>query len=513
MAQRPPTILIIMDGISSTEPSPGNAVAMADCPFLYNAWNRYPRGLLQASAEYVGLPKAVKGNSEVGHTNIGAGQVVYQYLPRIDNTIARGLLNKNSEIVAFIAEAKKRGTPIHLMGCLSDGNVHASLPHWVAFMRLLAEEGVTNKVYIHAFTDGRDTPPQNARVYFEILDQTIAEFNLGQLASVVGRQIAMDRNMYWPRIQQAYDLLTAGKGAVAHSWREVLQESYAKNITDEFIEPHFIVGADNKPITIQDNDLVFFCNFRPDRAVELTTAFTEESFDGFARTVFLPNLYFMTMVRYKKELTKPHVVFQPLPVKVPIGRVISDAGLTQLRIAESQKYPHVTYFANGGTNTVFPGEHRINIPSRNDVTYDKIPEMSIQQVTDTVLQKIDENIYSFILLNFANGDMVGHTGVLESGIKAVQHVDRCVELVVKKILSKGGTAFITADHGNVDEMINLKTGVIDTEHSIFPVPLIVVQDKVPAKYLGVGQLADLAPTILNWMGLSVPSDMTGHKLL
>lgn len=508
-----PVVLLILDGIASHDPHPGNAVTLADPEFLTSAWESYPHGLLYASAEYVGLPKYVKGNSEVGHTNIGAGKVVYQYLPRINQAIEKELFYSNQAISQVLEHVRNNGSTLHLMLCFSDGDVHATLNHLQASLEFCKRQNFTQPIMIHAFTDGRDSPQKSADTYFKMLDEWIASMGIGQLATIIGRQYAMDRNKTWDRTQKAYDLLTQNKGSLVNSWSDALADSYANNKTDEFLDPYVIKNEKVQQYGfIKDNDGVFFLNFRPDRAVQLTEALVSPEFASFPREKVAQNLKFVSMVRYNKDYPVL-VAFPPADVNLPLGSVVSMAGLRQLRLSESQKFPHVTYFVNGGNNIVYPGEMRINIPSPNVPTFDMQPEMSIYQVLDKFLYELSQDIFDLYVINFANGDMVGHTGNIEAGIKAIKHVDYCTAQVVKAVLAKNGAVFITADHGNIDEMINLQTGEIDTEHSIFPVPFIAVYKGAKNYEFPMGQLSDIAPTILDFLGLDIPSDMTGRVLI
>lgn len=508
-----PVVLLILDGIASNEPYDGNAVAAAKTPFLESLWDSYPHGLLHASAEHVGLPVNVKGNSEVGHTNIGAGQVVYQYLPRINASIKKGAFFTNIALTQVIEKTKIKGTNLHVLGCLSDGNVHTSLEHFRATLEFCAKSGQKN-VFLHIFTDGRDSEPKSASRYFEQLEAWIAQYQVGKIATIIGRQYAMDRNKTWPRTQRAYDLLTKHVGTPVASWSEALAKSYSSEIHDEFLEPYVISEPEVKAKGyIKDGDGVLFLNFRPDRAIQLTQAFVVEDFPHFERAVVVKDLTFATMVRYQKDLPVL-VAYPPQDVKMPLGRVVSMAGMRQLRLTESQKFPHVTYFINGGANTVYPGEMRINIPSPDVPTFDLKPEMSIYEVTETFKKNLDYNIYDLFIMNFANGDMVGHSGVFDAGVKAVEHVDTCAAQVIKHVLAKNGAVLVTADHGNVDEMTNEMTGEIDTEHSIFPVPFISVYKGAKNNYqFPLGSLQDIAPTVLDFLGLEVPPDMTGRVLV
>jgi len=508
-----PVVLLILDGMASNEPYDGNAVAAANTPFLESIWDTYPHGLLHASAEHVGLPVNVKGNSEVGHTNIGAGQTVYQYLPRINTAIRNGTFQKNTVLEELLSSSKMRKTPIHILGCMSDGNVHTSIEHVRAFLEMCSKSGQKN-VFIHVSTDGRDSSPKEAAKYLDQLDLWIKKYGVGEIATVIGRQYSMDRGKTWNRTKKAYDLLVSHKGTFVKSWKEAIDVSYKAGVTDEFLEPFIIKGKNiAEKGFIKDGDAVFFMNFRPDRAIQLTRALVEEEFQEFDREKEARGVNMVSMVRYRKDLPVK-TVFKPQNVKMPLGRIVSMAGMRQLRLAEEQKFPHVTYFVNGGVNTVFPGEMRISVPSPDVSTFDKKPEMSIYEVTQTFIKNLEYNLYDFYIINFANGDMVGHSGVFEAGVKAIEHVDTCTAQIVKHVLARNGAVFVTADHGNADEMINTTTGEIDTEHSIFPVPFVSVYKNAKNNYqIPLGALSDIAPTVLDFLGLQIPAEMTGRVLI
>ncbi len=508
-----PLVLLILDGVGSYKPYKGNAVALGNTPFLEKLWDSTPHTLLFASAEYVGLPIGVKGNSEVGHTNLGAGRVVYQDLPRINKAIENRSFFANPILKNAVSYAKAHTNTVHLLGCLSDGDVHASIDHFEAFLRFFRDFAPDLNVYIHAFTDGRDSPPKSAATYFQRLDSWIKEYKVGKLATIIGRQYAMDRNFTWERTRLAYDLLTLGKGTPVSSWEEAINISYNAGVTDEFFKP-FVIKDNGKIHTIGDQDVVFFLNYRPDRAVQLTKAFVEPDFMGFEREKVLHDLFFVTMTRYSKDLEGlVKVLFPPNDVVAPMGELVSAAGMRQLRLAESQKYPHVTYFFNGGSNVLYPGEDRVKVPSPDVPTFDLKPEMSIYEVVDVFEQRINQNVYDFFVINFANGDMVGHTGNLKASMKAMEHVDKAVKRVAELVLAKDGLLCVTADHGNVEEVINEKTGGIDTEHSIYPVPFMLVSKDAKARWLQMGKLADVAPTLLYYLGIEPPAYYTGRVLV
>ena len=508
-----PVVLLILDGVGSYKPYKGNAVALGNTPTLARLWDSTAHTLLFASAEYVGLPEGVKGNSEVGHTNIGAGRVVFQDLPRINKAIENGNFFESPILKNAVSFAKANNNTVHLMGNLSDGSVHSTIEHLRVLLQFFRDYAPDLNVYIHAFTDGRDAPPKSAPIYFKKVDSWINEYKVGRIASIVGRQYAMDRNFTWPRTQLAYDLLTKGKGTVVSGWEEAVKVSYEQGITDEFFKP-FIIKDNGNIHTIKNKDVVIFFNYRPDRAVQLTKAFVEPTFMGFDRGEFLKDLFFITMTRYSKDLeglTK--VLFPPDDVRLPMGNLVSSAGMRQLRLAESQKYPHVTYFFNGGTNVLYPGEDRVKVPSPNVPTFDLKPEMSIYEVVSVFEERIKQGVYDFFVINFANGDMVGHSGNLVASMKAMEHVDRAVKKVANLVLAHNGLLCITADHGNVEEVINEKTGGIDTEHSIYPVPFMMLHRDVKHKWLPMGKLADVAPTLLYYLGIDPPSSYTGRVLV
>jgi 2,3-bisphosphoglycerate-independent phosphoglycerate mutase len=508
-----PVVLLILDGVASHDPHPGNAVTRANPEFLSSIWESYPHGLLYAAAEYVGLPKYVKGNSEVGHTNIGAGKVVFQYLPRINQAIEKRLFHSNQAISTVIDTVKARGTALHLLLCVSDGDVHSTIKHLKPTLEMCKEHGLTQNVFIHAFTDGRDSPQRSADQYLTQVEEWLTQYGIGKIATVIGRQYAMDRNKTWDRTKKAYDLLTGHVGTQKPHWKDVLADSYANNIGDEFVEPYVIQDPDVAAQGyIKSNDGIFFLNIRPDRAVQLTEALTMPTFIGFQRERIPLNIVMATMVRYRKDFPVS-VAFPPADVTMPLGRVVSMAGMRQLRLSESQKFPHVTYFVNGGNNIVYPGELRINIPSPDVPTFDVVPEMSIYKVLDTFMHELSLNIFDLFIINFANGDMVGHTGVIDAGVMAVKHVDYCASIIVKNVLAKNGVVFVTADHGNVDEMIDLESGQVSTEHSIFPVPFVAVYKNARPYEFPIGQLSDIAPTVLDFLGLEAPPDMSGRVLI
>lgn len=510
-----PVILLILDGLGVAPPGPGNAITLAKTQYLDKYWSKYPHCYLHASGSAVGLPSGTNGNSEVGHMNIGAGKVVFQELPRIDNAIENKTFFQNQQLIEATEHVKKTKGKLHLMGLVSRGKVHSSMEHAFACVEFCKIQGLTkDQLFIHVFTDGRDTPPKSAATYIEELESECQRHKIGQIASVIGRFFAMDRDERWDRLRLAYDLLTKGVGKPHKNWKEAIEDSYSINATDEYIEPRVIVDNNNQPLaTVKPGDAIMFFNYRPDRAIQITKAFTQDDFRGWQRGGKFENIVFVGMNEYEDNIPKL-AAFPPEEISLPIGRIVSEAGMRQLRIAESEKFPHVTYFINGGNEIAYPAEDRIELPSPRDVaTYDQKPEMSLNEVTNILTQKIREQTYDFIIANFANPDMVAHTGVLEAGIKAVQYTDICTGKVVDTVLMMGGALIIIADHGNAEEMINLQTGKVDTEHSTNPVPFMFISKEAEPRELSFGILADVAPTLLAIMGIQKPTTMTGRNLL
>ncbi len=503
--------LIILDGFALREETEGNAIAQANKPNFDRYWNTYPHSTLHVSGESVGLPEGQMGNSEVGHLNIGAGRIVYQSLTRINKAIEdRSFFDKNVLLEA-IERAKRNGGALHLFGLLSDGGVHSHIDHLFALLEMAAEHEIDD-VYVHAFLDGRDVGPQTALPYIEATEEKMKQLGVGKIATVMGRYYAMDRDERWERVKLAYDALTYGEGKTALSAKEAVEQSYKEEVYDEFVLPTVIVEKDEKnPIaTIENGDAIVFFNFRPDRAIQLSKSYLLEDFSDFSRgEKKLDDIYFVQMVPYSDEIPGP-VVFETVDLKNTLGEVIAKAGYNQLRIAETEKYPHVTYFVSGGREEEFPGETRILIDSPKVPTYDLKPEMSAYEVTDALLEQLERDDLHAIILNFANPDMVGHSGMLEPTIKAVEAVDECLGKVVDKILELGGTAIITADHGNADEIID-ENGEPMTAHTTNPVPVIVTKENITLRNDGI--LADLAPTVLDLLHIEQPEEMTGKTLI
>jgi len=505
-----PLLLMILDGWGYLPEQEGNAILAAKTPNLDHLLKTYPSTMLEASGEAVGLPAGQMGNSEVGHLNIGAGRVVYQELTRINESIRTGELYTNQVLLDAIGNVKKHGSALHLMGLLSHGGVHSHMNHLRALIELAGREGL-KQVYVHAFLDGRDVPPAAALNDIREHEQFCRETGIARTATVSGRYYAMDRDRRWDRIELAYDALTRGSGLHAKDAGSAVSESYARGENDEFVKPTVIVDADGKPTaTIQDNDSVIFFNFRPDRARELTYAFVNTDFDGFERQVH-PETHFVCMTQYDEKLDVP-VAYPPEEIKNTLGEVLSQNHLTQLRIAETEKYAHVTFFLNGGVETRNKGEDRCLIPSPKVATYDLMPEMSVYEVTGKLISKIKTGKYDVIILNYANMDMVGHTGIFDAAVAAVEAVDECVGKVINVLLHAGGTAIVTADHGNAEQMTDHETGEPHTAHTCNPVRCIYVSDD-KAVTLAKGKLSDIAPTMLYLLGIGKPVEMTGKSLI
>ncbi len=500
-----PTTLIIMDGFGMAHSHlPGNAVEAAKTPRLDRFFQEFAHTELSASGLDVGLPAGQMGNSEVGHTNIGAGRVVFQDLPRITKSIADGDFFQNPAYLHAMDACVEKGTSLHLMGLLSDGGVHSHLDHLFALLQLAHDKGL-EKVYIHAFLDGRDVSPTSGADFVAKTVEKCREVGVGKIATVMGRYYAMDRDKRWDRVEQAYDAMVYGESAAYNPVPvAAVKASYAAGITDEFMEP-VVCDADG---TISDHDSVIFFNYRPDRAREITRALVDPEFDGFTRQFF--PLTFVCNTEYDATMPNVEVAFPRITVRNGLGEYLSQMGMTQLRIAETEKYAHVTFFFNGGSETVFPGEDRVLVASPKVATYDLQPEMSAYEVCDKCVERIESGAYDVIILNFANCDMVGHTGVMEAAVKAVETVDECVGRVVDATLKMGGIAMITADHGNAEQMKE-PDGSPMTAHTTNPVPFILCG--AGSELRSGGRLADIAPTILDVMGLACPEEMDGKTLI
>lgn len=508
-----PLVLIVLDGWGIAPDSDNNPISKAKIPFFKKLWYGYPHCKLLASGEAVGLPRGEAGNSEIGHINLGAGFVVYQDLYRINHAISDGTFSQNEAFLQALNHVKQNSSNLHLLGLIGPSVVHSSLEHLFSLLKLCKDQGINN-VYIHAFCDGRDSPPTSSQIFLSEVENSTKNIGCGKLATICGRYYAMDRDRRWERTKKAYDLLTLGKGKKALSFAKAISDSYKNKITDEFIEPTILLDENQKPYpSINDNDSVIFFNFRNDRPRQLTESFVLPNFEDFEREKKLTNLFFVTMTNYEKGLPVSAVAFRGSNVEVPVARVIADNGLRQLHIAESEKFPHVTYFFNGGREDPFPMEDRIEIPSPKVQTYDQKPEMSAWAVVEVLKERILGNIYDFILVNFANPDMVAHTGVFEAGIKAAEITDQVLQKIVPAITLRGGAVIVTSDHGNLEVMIDPDTGATDTEHNISPVPFIFVKEGLEPQELPMGILADVAPTILSLLKLEKPSTMTARNLL
>ncbi|MBW7477693.1 2,3-bisphosphoglycerate-independent phosphoglycerate mutase [Paenibacillus oenotherae] len=505
-----PVALIILDGFGLRNDVTGNAVAQANKPNYDRYLAQYPNTTLTACGEAVGLPEGQMGNSEVGHLNIGAGRIVYQDLTRISKSIRDGEFFDNETLIGAVRHAKSNGTKLHLYGLLSDGGVHSHIAHLFALLDLAKKEDLS-EVYIHAFLDGRDVSPDSAKGYLEQLQAKIAEVGVGRIATVQGRYYAMDRDKRWERTEKSYRAMVYGEGPQYTDPVQAVVESYEKSVYDEFVMPTVIVGEDGKPVgLVESNDAIVFFNFRPDRAIQLSQVFTNQDFRGFDRGLKIPmNLHFVCLTLFS-ETVGGYVAYSPKNLDNTLGEVLVQNGKAQLRIAETEKYPHVTFFFSGGRDVELPGETRILISSPKVATYDLKPEMSAYEVAEAAVKEIESDKHDAIILNFANPDMVGHSGMLLPTIKAVEATDECLGKVVDAVLAKGGVCLITADHGNADMVID-ELGRPFTAHTTNPVPLIVTKQGVTLREGGI--LADLAPTMLSLLELAKPVEMTGATLI
>ena len=503
------TMLMILDGYGINEKTEGNAVKLANTPHLDEILSKNPNTIIHTSGKDVGLPDGQMGNSEVGHTNIGAGRIVYQDLAKITKSIEDGDFFSIPEFTKAVENCKEHNSKLHLIGLVSDGGVHSHNRHLYALLEMAKRKGFED-VFVHCFMDGRDTPPASGENYIVDLEEKMKEKGIGKIATISGRFYSMDRDKRWQRVELAYNAMIKGEGEKAKSAVSAVEESYQREEFDEFIKPTVITNANGEPVAkIEENDSVIFFNFRPDRAREITRAIVDPDFDGFERKYF--KTYFVCMTPYDETMPNVEVAFKKEEIKNTFGEYISKLGLTQLRIAETEKYAHVTFFFNGGNEKQYEGEDRILVPSPKVETYDMKPEMSAGEVTEKVVEAINSRKYDAIILNYANPDMVGHTGSLEAAEKALEFLDGCVEKVVEAIKKNNGTLLITADHGNSEQMIDYKSGVPHTAHTTNPVPLVMV-GRINRK-LKEGRLADLAPTMLDIMGLKKPAEMTGESLL
>lgn len=502
-------MLLILDGYGIKEASKGNAVTESETPNLDNYFKQYPNTLLSADGLDVGLPHGQMGNSEVGHLNIGAGRIIYQELTRINKEIEEGNFYENEVFLNTIENVKKNNSSIHLLGLLSDGGVHSHIDHLKALIKLCKNRGLT-KVYVHGFLDGRDVHPQSALNYIDEIETFMKSEEIGEIASISGRYYAMDRDNRWERVEKAYNAIVNAKGPSYESAHKIVESAYKNKIFDEFVFPSVILKNGDPVASVKENDGIIFFNFRPDRAREITRAIIDKEFKGFERKYI--ESHFVSMTQYDKTFENLEVAYKPEIYKNTLGEVLSKENKTQLRIAETEKYAHVTFFFNGGVETPNNLEDRILVPSPKVATYDLKPEMSAEEVTESVLEAIEDEKYDFILLNFANPDMVGHTGVFEAAKIAVETVDKLTGKIVEAIKAKNGSVYITADHGNAEQMLDPDTGEVFTAHTTSKVPFIVIGEG-NINFKKDGRLADIAPTVLDFMNINIPSEMTGESLV
>ncbi|QGU00354.1 2,3-bisphosphoglycerate-independent phosphoglycerate mutase [Candidatus Syntrophocurvum alkaliphilum] len=507
-----PLVLMIIDGWGERTAEKDNAITLADPKNFYRLQEDYPDTLLKSSGIDVGLPEGQMGNSEVGHLNIGAGRVVYQDITRISKSIKNRTFFDNVEINKAISNVQNTNGALHLMGLLSDGGVHSHITHLYALLELCKRKGL-EKVYMHCFLDGRDVGPKTAITYLEMLAHKINELGIGKIATVAGRFYPMDRDQRWERVEKGYNAMVLGEGLKAANAHAAVQDSYEKDITDEFVEPHVIIDENGQPIaTINDGDSIIFYNFRADRARQISRALVEQDFNNFTRKKF-PQVYYVCMTQYDITIPAP-VAYKPQNLNNTLGEVLAENQFKQLRIAETEKYAHVTFFFNGGVERENEGEERILIPSPEVETYNLKPEMSAYELTDKIIEQIDKDIFDVIVVNYANPDMVGHTGVLDAAVEAIEVVDECIDKVVNKVLDKSGQVLLTSDHGNCEVMLCPETGSPFTAHTTQKVPFVLVSNKYKKnRLLEEGALEDIAPTMLYMLGVDIPDEMTGKCLI
>ena len=506
-----PTVLMILDGFGLNDKAKGNAIAQADTPVLDRLMREYPFAKGNASGLAVGLPDGQMGNSEVGHLNMGAGRIVYQELTRITKEIEDGAFFKNPKLLEAVEHVKKNGSDLHFYGLLSDGGVHSHITHLYGLLELARREGVKN-VFVHCFLDGRDTSPTSGKEFIAALEAKMKEIGVGKIASICGRYYVMDRDNRWDRVEAAYRMLTLGEGNRAESAKEAIQASYADEKTDEFVLPTVILEQGEPVATIKDKDGIVFFNFRPDRAREITRTFCADEFDGFDRGP-RKDVKYVCFCEYDVTIPNKEIAFRKVELKNTFGQFLADHGKTQARIAETEKYAHVTFFFNGGVEEPNPSEERMLVNSPKVATYDLQPEMSAPLVCDTLVEAISSGKYDVIIINFANPDMVGHTGVLEAAKKAVETVDACVGRAVDALIKAGGQMFICADHGNAEQLIDYETGGSFTAHTINPVPFLLINYDPAYTLKEGGCLAEIVPTLIEMMGMEQPKEMTGTSLL
>lgn len=515
-----PVVLIVLDGWGESMEEVGNPFKKISLPTIEKLNNFYPKILLEASGLSVGVPWGEVGNSDVGHQALGSGQIKYQNLPRINLAIEGGGFFKNEALVKSMQQAKQNNTKFHIMGLLSDGGVHSHINHFLATLQMAKEQGLQD-VYLHIFTDGRDTAPNSSLVFINRLEEKIKEIGIGKIATISGRHYAMDRNENWERTEKAYLAMTTGEGVQTSNFKKVIKSLHENDISDEVIEPMVITTSDSIPVgTINENDSIVFINFRSDRAKQITRAFTDNTLDKFSPKAKLKKLHLTTIVQYDNDLMVDAVVFPPENITMTLGKVLSQNNKKQLRLAETEKYAHVTYFFNGGREEPYPNEDHVVIPSKNVASYDQLPKMSSQEITNVLLEKLQEEKYDFILVNYAAADMVGHTGNMKACIEAITCIDECLSQIIPAVLNNNGCLLITADHGNIEELTDSRTGEKITEHSANPVPLWYItpdnhHQKTAEEYISTSQglLCDVAPTILEIMELPKPQEMTCISLL
>ncbi|MCR4441648.1 MAG: 2,3-bisphosphoglycerate-independent phosphoglycerate mutase [Peptococcaceae bacterium] len=507
-----PAVLIILDGWGVSGKKEGNAVAAARKPCFESLLAQYPNAVLEASGESVGLPEGQMGNSEVGHLNIGAGRIVYQELTRINRAIRTGEFQKNPVLTEAMDKAAQGGKNLHLMGLLSDGGVHSHIDHLFSLLEMAAARGL-KKVFVHALLDGRDVPPANAGEYVRALEEKMRELKTGKIATVTGRYYTMDRDKRWDRVEKGYRAMVEGEGLKASMALEAVEKAYEMKLTDEFVKPTVIVDNEGRPVgLVQPQDVMIMFNFRADRARQISYAFTEPGFKAFARSGGFLGLHYVCFTQYDAALEAP-VAFPPQNLDNTLGEVVSKAGLRQLRIAETEKYAHVTFFFNGGLEEPYPGEDRVLIDSPKVATYNLQPEMSAPGITGKAVEMIDEQDYDLVVINYANPDMVGHTGQFAAAVKAIETVDRCMKKVIEKVVEKGGACLITADHGNAECMLDTETRQPVTAHTCNLVPVILAGRGTQKMRLRSGSLQDIAPTVLELMDIEKPVEMTGESLI
>ncbi len=515
-----PVVLIVLDGWGESMEKSGNPFKVATLPTVEKLNKFYPKVLLEASGLSVGVPWGEVGNSDVGHQALGSGQIKYQNLPRINLAIESGAFFENPALTESMQKSKKKSKNLHIMGLLSNGGVHSHINHFLATLQTAKEQGLKN-VYLHIITDGRDTAPDSSLLFIKQLEEKIKEVGIGKIATISGRHYSMDRNENWDRTEKAYLAMTQGIGTRTTTPKKLIAQEHSNNISDEYLEPIVITDKKNVPIgSINDEDYIIFINFRNDRAKQIVQAFTDTTFNKFSPTTTLKKVHFISMVDYDDNLKVDAVIFPPENITMTLGKALSQNNKKQIRIAETEKYAHVTYFFNGGKEDPYPGEDRIVVPSKNVPSYDQLPEMSSREITEVLIEKINAAAYDFILVNYAAPDMVGHTGNFNACLKSLKCIDECLKEIIPTVLNNNGCLLITADHGNIEELTNVKTGAKITEHSANPVPLWYVtpdnhREKNTDELIATSQglLCDVAPTVLEIMEIPKPPEMTCTSLL